>query len=206
MFTESESARVAGLVRDVEARTSGEVAVVWTSRADDYALVRGLWAAAFAAVVVAEAAFWGGVGAAVWLPLLTVLVTGALYWLLGLGPFVRILVPSGVLSARVHRQAQVAFLEFGVTETAGRGGVLLFLSALEHRVEILADRGIAARVDPGVWQIVVDELISALAAGKTMPGVERALERIGDLLEKEFPLGQLDRNELSDAPREFPRR
>lgn len=201
MLTEGQRQEVAELVRAVEARTSGEVAVVWSRRADDYAFVRGVWSVALAAVLVAELALHGI--RAVWLPGLTALVAGALYLLLGLGPILRRIVPDAVQNERVHRQAQAAFLEFGVTETSSRGGVLLFLSELEHRVEILADCGIAERVEAGVWQSVVDDLISALRARQPMSGVAQALERIGAVLEAEFPPGDARRNELDDAPRQF---
>jgi putative membrane protein len=201
MFSDSENSQIAELVRAVEARTSGEVAVVWTPRSDDYALHRGLWALVLAALAASEVAVQATGWSSAWLPGLTVVLALPLYVLFGLGPLVRRLVPDALLADRVHRRAQGAFLNFGVTETAAQSGVLLFLSELEHRVEILADRGIAARVDQSVWQSVVDELIAALRAGRATSGVERALSRIGDLLEKEFPREAGDVNELSDAPR-----
>jgi len=203
MFSPEESKRVAELVRAVEARTSGEVAVAWAARSDDYALVRGLWALALASAVSVELAVGLPAIPLLLLPMLTVLGTIGLYFLLGAGPILRAILPDALLSERVQRRAQIAFLECGVTETAARGGVLLFLSAVEHRVQILADTGIAARVDAKVWQAVVDELILALKDGRTMPGLERALGRIGDLLETEFPRAPGDQNELGDAPREL---
>lgn len=201
MFSDTQNTRIAELVRGVEARTSGEVAVVWTPRSGDYALHRGLWSLALAALGVAEVAHQQVALSALWLPGLTVVLALVLYFLLGFGPLLRRLVPDALQAECVHRRAQGAFLDFGVTETAAASGVLLFLSELEHRVEILADRGIAARVTPSVWQTVVDELILALRAGQAAAGVERALSRIGDLLEKEFPRQAGDVNELSDAPR-----
>jgi putative membrane protein len=201
MFSAKDSAQIAELVRAVEARTSGEVAVVWTPRADDYALYRGLWALALAALAAAEGSVQAVGLSATWLPALTALLALPLYFVLGFGPFVRRLVPDAHLAERVHRRAQVAFLDFGVTETAAQSGVLLFLSEIEHRVVILADRGISARVEQSVWQSVVDELIAALRAGQATKGVERALTRIGDLLEQEFPRQPGDVNELTDAPR-----
>jgi len=203
MFNETESAEVAACVRDVEARTSSEVAVVWAARADDYVLVRGLWALALAAVGVAELGARGFAVPAVWLPGVTVVAVVGLYLLFGFGPFLRWLVPESLLSERVHRSAQVAFLEFGVSETEARSGVLLFLCAIEHRVEIVADRGIAARVGAEVWQSVVADLVLALKQGQHLAGVKQALERIGDLLAHEFPRQAGDQNELGDAPREF---
>lgn len=203
MFSEAENQQVADLVRDVEARTSGEVAVVWTRRADDYVLYRGLWSLVIGGLLVAELAARDVVSWGVWLPGLTVLAAVLLYVTLGIGPVLRWLVPSDVQNERVHRRAQVAFLEFGVTETAARSGVLLFVSELEHRVEVIADRGITERVEAGMWQSVVDELISALRAGQATAGILRAIERIGAVLEAEFPVRDGDRNELGDAPRQF---
>jgi len=200
MFSDSDDARIAEAVRAVEARTSGEVAVVWTPRAADYALYRGLWALALAALAAAEVSVRAVGLSATWLPALTALLALPLYVVLGFGPFARRLVPDALLAQEVHRRAQVAFLDFGVTETAAQSGVLLFLSELEHRVVILADRGIAARVEQSVWQAVVDELIVALRAGQATEGTLHALARIGDLLEQEFPRQAGDVNELSDAP------
>jgi putative membrane protein len=80
---------------------------------------------------------------------------------------------------------------------------LLFVSELEHRVEVIADRGITERVEAGMWQSVVDDLISALRVGQGAAGVLRAIERIGVVLASEFPIRDGDRNELADAPRQF---
>ena len=48
--------------------------------------------------------------------------------------------PKKLISERVHRECLANFVATGMQETRDRTGILIYLSELEHRVEILADR------------------------------------------------------------------
>jgi putative membrane protein len=122
-----------------------------------------------------------------------------LYWLSGLAWFTRTLVPEELCRQKVSARAKQLFLEHGVTETRDRSGVLVYLSEAEHRIEILADRGVHERVGKDGWQRTVDGVVQAIRAGQAGQGVLAAIETIGAALAEHFPPRPDDVNELSDA-------
>ena len=92
-------------------------------------------------------------------------------------------------------------LAHGVYATRDRTGVLIFLSALEHRVVILGDRGIHQRVqDPG-WSELVALLVAAIKQGKSADGVCEVITRLGELLARDAPIREDDTNELANEVR-----
>jgi len=62
--------------------------------------------------------------------------------------------------------------------------VLIFVSAAEQYVEIIADRGINRHVPKQQWQAIVDEFVTSVKAGKTEQGFLRCIEQCGELLHK----------------------
>lgn len=111
------------------------------------------------------------------------------------------LVPARVQRRNAEYLARAQFLELGVDRTASRGGVMLFVSVAEHYVEILADRGIVARVDPAAWQAIVDRFVADVRAGRLADGYVAAIKACGRLLATHFPRTPDDRNELPDEVR-----
>lgn len=105
------------------------------------------------------------------------------------------------MAERVHEKAMATFLAEGLTETKDRDGVLIYVSLLEHQVEILADRGIHAKVPKEFWKTICDELSLALKAGDDVAGMKRAIAAVGEKLKENFPRQPGDVNELSDEPR-----
>ena len=116
----------------------------------------------------------------------------------GRSAVLRGIVPEPVAAATVHARALQLFVERGIHETRDRSGVLILVSELERRVEILADRGIHERVEAGEWQRDVDELVSSIRGGHAADGVVAVVERIGGLLAQSFPPRADDENELPD--------
>ena len=108
------------------------------------------------------------------------------------------LVPKSTRNANVHRRAAEQFLAQNLYTTAGRTGVLLFVSIAEQRVEIIADSGIDARVAKGTWQKIVDDFTAEIGAGRQVEGFVQAIERIGTHLAEHFPPGSINPNELPD--------
>jgi uncharacterized membrane protein len=100
------------------------------------------------------------------------------------------------------RQRAVAlFSHLRVWDTAHNNGVLIYLLLAERRIEILADRGLHARVDQAVWDDMAGRLSAALQAGRFEAGLALAVEEVGGLLKRHYPAeaGQVNLNELPDA-------
>jgi uncharacterized membrane protein len=95
--------------------------------------------------------------------------------------------------------AKRVFQELGMTETAARNGVLLYLSVLDHRFAILGDEGIDRVVPPFFWEDIRNEMSERFTAGEFQKGFIEAIDRIGEKLHQFFPADRADRNELPDA-------
>lgn len=202
LFSDEEKARVEAAVKDAEARTEGELVVVVSRRSDDYAEVRALLG--FACAMIAAFAA-GRVASGIDAVLLVSIagIVGVLGYLLGgLSPLLRLFAPRSLREAKVDARTKQLFVEEGVMETRGRSGVLIHLSEAEHLVEILADAGIHARVEPGHWAREVEALTAAIAQGSAADGLVESIGRIGALLAETFPRTEPPENQLDDALRE----
>lgn len=88
----------------------------------------------------------------------------------------------------------------GVWDTAERTGVLVYVMLADHKVEIVADRGISAQVAQPEWQAICTAMQEAFRAGRFEEGAVAGVHAIADLLERHFPAGEANRNELPDHP------
>ena len=102
------------------------------------------------------------------------------------------------VSAR--QRAIAVFSELGVWDTERNNGVLIYLLLADRDVEIVADRGIAARVKPEEWNHICSHMESALAAGHYANAVIQGIGEIGRLLATHFPARGEPVNALSDRP------
>ncbi|WP_439606969.1 TPM domain-containing protein [Hydrogenophaga sp.] len=105
------------------------------------------------------------------------------------------------LSTVVRERALTWFGRLRIWDTEHNNGVLVYLLLAEHAIEIVADRGLARRVDPAEWQAMVERLGARLHAGAFEDGLTQALEEVSALLVAQFPAdaGAVRRNELSDS-------
>lgn len=102
------------------------------------------------------------------------------------------------LNSRVR--ANQLFSQLRVWDTQDNSGVLLYLQLAERRVEIIADRGIAARVDHVEWQAICDQFSQDIAAGPADVAVLSCIAKINALLTLHFPMGADNPRELPDQP------
>lgn len=102
-------------------------------------------------------------------------------------------------SPRARARALFGALE--VWNTEGHTGVLLYINLADHAVELLADRGIDARVAQETWRAICNELASGLAQELSVKPVLAAVEKIHHQLAQHFPSGDRPNpNELDDRP------
>ena len=104
--------------------------------------------------------------------------------------------------ASARERAIAMFGKLRVWDTEHNNGVLIYLLLAEHAIEVVADRGLARRVDPGTWQAIVQHMGAAFRAGRFEDGLTQALEEVSALLVEHFPAaeGQVRPNELPDEP------
>jgi len=104
--------------------------------------------------------------------------------------------------ARPRDRAITLFGKLRVWDTEDNNGVLIYLLLAEHAIEIVADRGIDARVSDDQWAAMAQRMGAAFREGRFEDGLTQALEEVSALLVEHFPLaeGQADSNELPDKP------
>jgi len=98
-----------------------------------------------------------------------------------------------------ERAAQV-FAHLRVWDTELRNGVLIYVLVADRDVEIVADRGAAARISPSEWESVCRLIENHFRAGRFEEGAVAGVKAAGELLAREFPARTADRNELSNQP------
>ena len=200
LLTADGVAAVTAAVSRAERATSGEIVPIVVAHSDAYADVR-LAAAALVALAL------GGLGLelepalARWFAPTQICVFAALFWLFGRRPILRALLPNAFATERVHRAASLAFHDAGLVETRERTGILIYVSLLERRVQIVADRGVHGRVADGTWDGVVERVLAGIRAGRAEEGLIDGIRLCGEILAASFPPRADDRNELPDRPR-----
>jgi uncharacterized membrane protein len=94
---------------------------------------------------------------------------------------------------QARAQAEAAFARLRVWDTEANNGVLLYLLLADHRIEVVADRGLEGRVTPEQWRGVCVLMEERLRAGEPEAAVVRGIGAVSDLLAQHFP-------QTGDAP------
>ncbi len=99
------------------------------------------------------------------------------------------------------RQAAIeAFAKLRVWDTEDNSGVLIYLLLADHDIEIVADRGIAARVGQAEWDEIAKLMEQHYRAGDFREGTFEGIRRVSELLARHFPAGPENPDELSNKP------
>jgi len=116
-------------------------------------------------------------------------------------------VVEGALDGRPLLRGQSAreraldvFSHLRIWDTAENNGVLIYLLLADRRVEIVADRGIDARVGAAGWEKICRDMEAEFAAGRFEQGVIKGIGAVSKELATHFPPRGGQRNELPDKP------
>ncbi|MEO6076687.1 MAG: TPM domain-containing protein [Dokdonella sp.] len=98
-------------------------------------------------------------------------------------------------------RAEAAFARLRVWNTEGNTGVLIYILLAEQAIEIVADRGIAAKVAPEQWRAICAELEQPCRDGNHAEGTMAAIASIHRMLTEHFPAsGRSNPDELPNRP------
>jgi uncharacterized membrane protein len=92
------------------------------------------------------------------------------------------------------------FAQLRIWDTVHNNGVLIYLLLADRNVEIVADRGIDAKVTAAGWEKICAEMERDFKAGKFQSGVIRGIGAVSRQLALYFPAHGKGPNELPDAP------
>jgi putative membrane protein len=193
------AASVAEAVRSIEASSSAEVVVEVRAHSGSYAHADARFAAlvSFATLLFVLFSVWTFDPA--WVPLCVLAAYGAGLVASSFSNAIRRLMTTRHDRERkVRTMAAAAFVERGVANTQRETGLLIYLSLLERRIELIADRGVLDAVSVLEWNQVVETARTRKATTATLLEVMRALQ---PLLVRHLPVREGDRDELSNELR-----
>jgi uncharacterized membrane protein len=99
-----------------------------------------------------------------------------------------------------RQRALALFADYGVWDTEDNCGVLIYVNLAEHKVDIVADRGIDRKIDAATWQAVCRTMTEGFRQGKFHDATLAAIEQVNALLREHFPATGARPNELPDSP------
>ena len=100
----------------------------------------------------------------------------------------------------VRERALDVFSHLRIWDTAHNNGVLIYLLLADRDVEIIADRGIDAKVGREGWETICRAMEADFSAGRFETGVIEGIEAVSRQLAAHFPPDGPQRNELPDEP------
>nr|WP_294847933.1 TPM domain-containing protein [uncultured Sphingomonas sp.] len=217
LLSQADHEKVSKAIAAAEAKSDGEILAVVTEQSDPYHDVALHWAVLVLIAVLAWFAafpwllesyfqvFFGG-----WRPqptlgqLLTLLmVVAVLKFTVSLLILrwrrLRIwLTPPRTKQRRVRRRAVSLFKTATEARTVGRTGVLIYLSILERRTEIVADKAIHDVVPEDQWGDAMAAMLADVAQDRPADGIVAAIDKVGAILADHFPKTAADTNEIPD--------
>jgi putative membrane protein len=200
-ISQADRDKVSHAITAAEEKTSGEIIVIAARQSDDYVHVPLHLAAGVALAVpfllplVAEWFPWSTLplGWVFAIQLVAFILVALICSLDGLRYAIT---PRSLMRKYAGRNAAFQFLAINTHGTAGRTGILLFVSLLERHVEVIGDTEIAKRVTQEEWQAIIDEMLPFLRENQVADALEVGISRCGALLARHFPPGVINDNEL----------
>jgi putative membrane protein len=200
-FDQTASAALAKAVRDIERGTDAEIIIVVRGRSGTYRHADYLFGALVAFAGLLFVLFSPFDFRTFWVPfdVIGLFVAGA--FVSSRSDLIRRSLTTKEFRARAARTGAAAmFYDAGIANTQAENGLLIYLSLLERRLEVIADRGILKAVPPLEWNNAVYEL-KKIARQPDPDSLVQAARDLGILLAEHLPATGENPNELADGPR-----
>jgi len=204
-LSEQDRKKIDDAVRDAEMHTSGEIVPMVVSRSYHYPMSNVIGGMIFAFPLSLILTYF--VGGWLWIgnfnlflfigiiTVLFILFNQSIKYTSGLKRF---FISDKEIEEEVEEAAVTAFFHEGLYRTRDETGVLIFISVFEHRVMVLADRGINAKVNEGEWDNIVSMITEGIKTKKQTEAICRAIGETGRILKEHFPIKADDTNELKN--------
>lgn len=102
---------------------------------------------------------------------------------------------------RSRERAFALFAQLRTWDTEENTGILIYILLADHKVEVVADRGIARKVDQSEWDAICTAMGAAFRSGDFEGGSIAGVKAASRLLVRHFPAGDSENpNELTDQP------
>lgn len=194
-FSDRDQEKIQQAVSEAERHTRGEIVPMVVERSARYQEARyraGIGFAFFVLTILLTMENqwmpWGWHATnAGWLLLTVLIAYGTGYWFGTLAPVIRLLTSNQRMAYKVRLRAKQAFLEHGLHRTELGTGVLILISLLEHRIEILTDHPLLDRIPPETWNNMLALIQEGFHKGKPVESLCQAITLCAEVLGEYFP-------------------
>jgi putative membrane protein len=198
-FTAEEKERLKTATHEVESRTIGEIVVMVVDHSDHYidaevlgSVLLGSLLSLILTVLFFHSSIWS------YIPLSFIFFFPCWLLFIKVETLKRLFIGIRRKEEAVRLRAERAFFERGLYKTKKNTGVLFFLSLLEKKVWVLADKGIYEKMDQKTLNRFANEVSRGIKEGRACNALSQAIQEIGGYLSKHFPITPEDTNELPD--------
>lgn len=179
-LTTSEHGALTEAIQSLERNVTGELVIVVAQASDSYRYIPTLWAAVLALSLPGFYLLLPDSTDLARVYFLQITLFFGLLLLFHWDPVQRLIVPAAVMRERATRFAHEQFLAQRLHHTSDRCGAMVFISLMEHHVEIMVDKGLADKVDDDYWQLAIISMTPLLKQGKTAAACEIAIEAVAE--------------------------
>lgn len=188
-FTEENRQLIQEAVKKLESKTAGELVIYFARSSNSY--IESCWK--FAGLMGFCSSAILGIMSWMWMlpnnfTVLVAMIYVSCSIVVGflipyLFPIIRIgLISQQTVDHSVITKARDVFLEEQVFNTVDRVGILIFVSELEHRVQVLGDEGINQKINEDDWHNIVHKVTQGISSGAIVQGLVNAIKECENLL------------------------
>lgn len=200
-FDNAACETLAGCIKEIEQNTDAELVVVVRGRSASYSHADYLFGFALSFIVLIVILFVPFSFPEFLVPLDVALAFIAGSLISWRSNFIRRLFSSEKYRIKSVRTAAAAlFYEAGIANTDAEMGVLIYLSIMERRLELIADRGVLKKVPAHDWNREMFEL-HQIGKNPDPQRFQNAIQEFGKVLSAHVPATGENPNELPDMPR-----
>jgi putative membrane protein len=200
-FDNAACETLAGCVKEIERNTDAELVIVVRARSANYAHADYLFGFSIALIVLSFLIFspFSFPEYLVPIDIAVAFVVGSIIsW--RSNSLRRLFSKEKFRKNAVRTAAAAMFYEAGIANTSAEMGVLVYLSLMERRLELIADRGVLKKVPAQDWNREMYEL-HQIGKKPDPKAFLNAIQEFGKVLATHLPATGQNPNELPDKPR-----
>ena len=198
-FSAEEKERLKATIQEVESKTIGEIVVMVVDQSDHYieaevlgGVVLGSLLSLILALLFFHSSIWS------YVPLSFLLFFPCWVLFKRVEALKKLFIGMRRKEEAIRLRAERVFFEKGLYKTKKNTGVLFFLSLLERKIWVLADKGIYEKMDQETLNRFASEASRGIKESRACEALSQAIQGIGVLLSRHFPITADHTDELPD--------
>ena len=195
-LSSAEKELISKKIENLEKSSSSELVAVITKRSSDYKFVRAMLSIFLVFLISFSLIFTIELSTLQLIEIQLLSFIGINLFLEYFDGFLLSILPKRYKQDKASQNAQEQFYNLGLNRTKTRQGIMFFVSFDEKYVEIISDTTVSSKIKDEYWQTIIDEFVKDVKKKELSNGYLKAIDSCSEILIKEFPIQENDKNEL----------